>query len=122
MGYTPHEFQVAFDKANDEHSITFTKAQGVAQYFSSLLESNKRKSSYEKRKFTELIRLALNEKGIWVEVERKAYASLIGHLYSRRAHMARKHQSKQAVPRKALILPPPPPIILMPNGQLAWEI
>lgn len=121
MGYTPHEFQAAFDKASEKHAITFTKARGVAEYFDSLLQSNRRKAVAEQRKFGELIRLTLNEKGIWSESEREAYSSLIGHLYSPRAHKAKKYQSHHNIPKKKVVSPPPR-VIQKPNGQLAWEI
>lgn len=122
MGYTPQEFQKAFDKVSEKHSLTFTKARGVAEHFSALLERNKQKPVYEKQTFGNLIRLTLNEKGIWSELERKAYGSLIGTLYSPRAHQARKFQIKHCVPKKELVPSPSPNIIQKPNGQLAWEI
>jgi hypothetical protein len=121
MGYTPQEFQTAFDKASAKHSLVFTKAQDVASHFSTRLEVNRRKARYEQVKFGELIRLTLNDKGIWSEPARAAYGSLIGHLYSPRANAAKKHQPKKPVP-KAQPPTPPPNIIRRMNGQLAWEI
>lgn len=121
MGYTPQEFQRAFDKASQNHSLIFGKAQNVASRFASRLEANKRKKSFEQVKFVELIRLTLNDKGIWSEDERSAYGSLIGHLYSPRANAAKKHKPKPGIV-ETKPPPPPPNIVERANGQLAWEI
>lgn len=121
MGYTPQEFQAAFDKAAVNHSLIFRKAQDVAMHFASRLEANKRKRRYEQLKFGELMRLTLNDKGIWEESARAAYASLIGNLYSPRGNAAKKHRPKKPTPQ----LPPsapPPNVIVRGNGQLAWEL
>lgn len=121
MGYTPQEFQTAFDKASEKHSLTWSKAQAVASHFSSRLDTNKRKKRFEQVKFGELIRLTLNDKGIWSEAERAAYGSLIGHLYSSHGNAAKKYKPKVSPP-KAKPPPPPPAVILTSNGQLAWEL
>jgi hypothetical protein len=121
MGYTPHEFQAAFDKTALNHSIVMSKARRVAEYFSHAWESNKRCVKAERRPFGELIRLTLNENGITAETERKAYSSLIGNLYSPHAHKAKKYQTANGVP-KVKATPPPPRVIRTTSGQLAWEI
>lgn len=120
MGYSPQEFNAAFDKVVSKHpSIRRSKAENVLENAGRLWSIYKSSG----KKFGEVIRLALNESNVWAEHERSAYGSLIGHLYSPRAQAAKRYrktdQPRKPSPPKAS---PPPSIITKANGQLAWEI
>ena len=120
MGYSPQEFNTAFDKVIDKYPfVRRSKAENVLTNMNNLWQKHKSSG----KKFGEIIRLALNESNVWGEDDRSAYGSFIGHLYNPRAQAAKRY--RKATPARKPSPPklsPPPAIIVGIKGQLAWEI
>ena len=127
MGYTPQEFDVAFDTATKKYTFMTTPTAKLFLFnFDKRVSENKKKKFSEREPYGLQIRHALTDSNIKGKVQRKAYGSLVGLIYGKHGnYVAQKYRNnpnlRPAVPqfpKDQLVVEE----ICEPNGQRAWVL
>jgi hypothetical protein len=118
------QFTTALNKAKDSHpNISHALALSVMKKFIERWELDKKKPTFRREGFGQLIRLTLNEMQVSVKADRQMYSALIGHYFSAHGAYAKARQRKSGrVPQKPQPTKVPFGVTMSANGQLAWQI